>query len=328
MDLEIKSCTESMIGAWNDFVRTSSDGHTIAHNPSLGNILEQSYGYRSENSLIYSRGSLIGVFPSCRIGNKMVSMPHFSYGGVLGVTSEMSERMLTELIVKSEPRYEIRSFYRFGSFSGSDKITCFIELKSNPDLQMSFFKSKLRSQIRKGSKNGLEVRVGSLEKLDEFYGIYSKNMHRLGSPAQGKDFFRNLLKYYCYGSADVFCVYHEDRPIGASIVLSYLGFSEVCWAATLREYNYLQTNTFLYWEMIKKCVERGDRVFSFGRCTEDSPSHRFKMQWGTTARRLFYNYSNVRKLHVKKMRFLTDIWRAMPLSLVNKFGGFISGKIY
>jgi hypothetical protein len=115
----------------------------------------------------------------------------------------------------------------------------------------------------------------------------------------------------------IFYVYHDIKLVGVSFMLSYMGFSEVCWASTLREYNYLQTNTFLYWEMIKLAIDIGNRVFSFGRSTVGSSSHRFKKQWGTKEEKLYFNYSNYSGIDIKKMQILQKIWRASPLRLVN-----------
>jgi CelD/BcsL family acetyltransferase involved in cellulose biosynthesis len=36
----------------------------------------------------------------------------------------------------------------------------------------------------------------------------------------------------------------------------------------------------LYWRLLERAVERGQAVFDFGRSSQDSPTFRFKKQWG------------------------------------------------
>ena len=328
MGFSLKVCGSDNHDIWNGFVERANQMFTIAHNPSLGEILKRTYGYQSENYLIYDGDSLVGVLPVCRIGGTLVSMPHFSYGGVLSSLDYSSRSIRSDVITDNFSNYEVRCFDRISKFCNTEKLTSFLELQPSVEDQMGYFKSKLRSQIRKGSKNNLEIRIGSFELLDDFYDVYSKNMHRLGSPAQGKLFFSNILNYYKYGTTNILCVYHDSKPIGVSFVLSYMGFSEVCWAATVREYNYLQTNTFLYWEMIKLAIGIGNRVFSFGRSTVGSSSHRFKKQWGTKEQKLYFNYSNYSGIDIKKMQILQKIWRASPFPLVDLLGPLISKRIY
>lgn len=69
--------------AWNDFLEKEKSKQliTIAHNPSLGKILAKTFGYKDESRVIKSNGKMIGVFPAVMVGKKLVSMPHFSYGG-------------------------------------------------------------------------------------------------------------------------------------------------------------------------------------------------------------------------------------------------------
>ena len=58
---------------------------------------------------------------------------------------------------------------------------------------MSSFKSKLRSQIKKGIKNELTVKINHSDSFNEFYTLYSKSLHRLGTPVNGKDYFKEFL---------------------------------------------------------------------------------------------------------------------------------------
>ena len=68
---------------WNSLLQRELNNQlvTIAHNPSLGKILAKSFGYFSYNYWIKDNDEVIAVLPIVKIGKRMVSMPHFSYGG-------------------------------------------------------------------------------------------------------------------------------------------------------------------------------------------------------------------------------------------------------
>lgn len=315
--------------SWNDFVMKNSAFYTIGQNPSLVDLISKSFGWYGENCVLYHEGKMIGLMNYIIIKDTLVSIPHFSYGGLI-VLDEFDVSVVYKEFFdqKKISRYEVRSFQKTTEHAISDKVMNFIYLYKNVDDQFSNFKSKLRSQIRKGYKNGLMIKIGGTELLNDFYRVYSVNMHSLGSPVLSKRFFENILEYYKNGSVNIFCVYYEDMVIGTSMVLDYMGFSEVCWASTLRSYNKLSSNMLLYWEMIKHSIENGMKIFSFGRGSIGGSTYKFKMQWGTEVKQLYFNCSEKRKINYKKMRLLSNLWSKLPLSFANIFGPMISKRIY
>lgn len=314
---------------WNQFVAKSDKFFTIAQNPSLVKVLKNAFDWEGENILIYDGDKVIGVFNCMFISGKVVSMPHFSYGGFL-INNDYAIDEVWEYYIKENnvDNYEIRMFEKVSEYYNSSKVMNYLRLNTSIDKQFMQFKSKLRSQIKKGYKNGLKIKLGNIELLNDFYGVYSKNMHSLGSPVIGKGFFESIFKYYDYGAAKVFCVYYNEIPVGASLVLEYLGFCEVCWASTIRKFNNLAPNMVLYWEMIKYSIENNMKIFSFGRGTKEGTSYRFKMQWGTETKQLYFNYSNEANYNIKSIKILPMIWARLPYPFVNVIGPYIAKKIY
>jgi len=312
---------------WKTYFK-NNEQTTIAHSFSLGLILQKTYGYSFEPYKILKNDKVVGFVPFCRIGNKLVSMPHFSYGGILDdiiVSKEDLMRLFEQL---NSNDLEVRSFNVCTPYFSDEKVTCFLRLKQSCEEQMSEFKSKLRSQIKKGVKNGLQCKIGGKELLSDFYDVYSRNMHDLGSPVLTKLFFNNLINDYEDGLVNIHMVYYNEKPIGTSFVISYFDFMEVCWASTLRKYNYLQPNMVLYWEMITHAINTKMKVFSFGRCTKNTGTHKFKKQWGCEDIQLYFNFSKEYKGDIKKAKFLMKVWRKIPYKLALILGPFITKKIY
>lgn len=329
-DLELRKVNTSK-GHYSKNLLDFIDTHqhtTITQNFSLGVIVAKSFGYIYEPYEVYHKGELIGFIPFCRIKNKLVALPHFSYGSIVATTSDF-DLLLDSIKRKLKCNHvEIRGFQIQSRNHLTDKVSSFLYLEKTIDKQWGCFKSKLRSQIRKGYKNQLISQIGDTELLKDFYNVYSKNMHDLGSPVLPITFFDNILNSYKEGKAKIQLIYFKGTPIGGGFIISYKGFCEVCWASTLRKYNYLQPNMVLYWEMISYAINDGMQIFSFGRSTKDSNTFKFKKQWGCKEVQLYFNSSNKRSWRILNLKFLSRIWQLLPFKLTLKLGPMISRKMY
>jgi len=323
--ISIEKCTNSLI--WNEYLKGKTDCQqiTIGHNPSMAEILSKTFNYKNSNFLVKCEKKIIGILPGTIIGNKFVSMPHFSYGGPI-----MSDWNEWEKLLKAFPfkNYEIRSFRNLSSFFNDNKVVCVLPLQNSPDLQWNNFRSKLRSQIKKGLSYEFDVKNGQIELLNDFYFIYSTNMLRLGSPPLPHQFFKNLLLFYKYGNATIIVVYDKNIPIASGFKLSYLGFEEVCWASADIRYKQYQPNMVLYWELIKNSILTDNKNFSFGRSTKNSGTYKFKKQWDPIEKQLYFNYSQSKTVNIKNYLWLTEIWKKQPLWTSQVLGKIISKYVY
>jgi len=312
----------------NSVINNADSLVTIAHNIELLKILSSSFDYKMDILLIRKKGLLEGFMPISIIRNKVVSIPHFSYGGYLGLKELKSSQ--TKLILRSLNRkygknYFIRDFIQLSKYYSENKVACFLKLEDDSESQFSRFSSKLRSQIRKAKKNGLTV---STSVLEDFFPVYVNNMHRLGSPHLPKFFFNEIITKYRNGEIEVFAVKKNEMVIGASIVVSFNNFIEVCWAGTYKEYNYLAPNMLLYWSMIKYSINNNIKTFSFGRSTKNSGPLRFKKQWGSEEVQLVWNYSKSKRFKIENFKVLSFIWRNLPRSVIEILGPLITKYIY
>jgi serine/alanine adding enzyme len=156
----------------------------------------------------------------------------------------------------------------------------FLDRASDVDSQWRAFNAKLRNQIRKAEKNGLQFMVGDLELLDGFYAIFARNMRDLGTPVYAKRFFRNILEVFP-DSTRIFAVYHETRMIAAGIGSWFRNTLGILWASSISDYKMLCPNNVLYWEAIRFARDKGFNRLDFGRSTPDEGTYHFKKQFGT-----------------------------------------------
>ncbi|CAN0594170.1 unnamed protein product, partial [Ectocarpus sp. 12 AP-2014] len=287
--MELTRCEES--SKWNQFLENQKEEQliTIAHNPCLGKILAKTFGYESHNMWIKKDDKIVGVLPKVKIGAKWVSMPHFSYGGPVLDLKESLDFDLHQVL--NNRKFEARSFSKLSQYRYSKKITSVVKLKPTVEEQFAELKSGFRRKIRKAEKLKLKAVCGGSELLDDFYTVYAKKMLEKGSPPFGKSFFKNLLEEYEFGLAKIFTLYDGTKPVAVGFTLCYLGFNEMCWVSTDRDYDKQNVNSLLYWTILKESIERDCIYFSMGRSTKDSGNHHYKKQWRPMEIPIFYNYS-------------------------------------
>jgi serine/alanine adding enzyme len=165
----------------------------------------------------------------------------------------------------------------------------FLALAADIDSQWRAFNAKLRNQIRKAEKSGLQFVIGRLELLDRFYEVFAHNMGDLGTPVYGKSFFRNILEAFP-DTATIFAVYHETKMIAAGIGSWFRNMLEIPWASSISDYKMLCPNNMLYWEAIRFAICNGFKRFDFGRSTPNEGIYNFKKQWGAQPLQLYWQY--------------------------------------
>lgn len=287
---------------WDDFVlnhQMAGPYHLFAWKEAI------EFAYRHKSYYLITndeKGNIQGVLPLILVKAPflrgiLVSLPFCDYGGILASHADTRKRLVEYALDLSdslkagldirciEQNPEISSS---GSFSvSSHKSRMLLALPENPDVLWNQFKSKLRSQIRRPIKEGLVVRMGTGELIDDFYHVICMNMRELGSPVHSRTWFASVVE--AFGEKARVCVVYKDgSPVGSGIVLSCGETLTIPWASTISRYNKFSPNMLLYWEFLKYAVGSGHRFFDFGRSTPGEGTFKFKEQWGAEPFPLFW----------------------------------------
>ena len=317
-----KICLKSQINKWNSIVdKLNKNSISLSLCPDFGIILSQIFNMDTEYFLIKEDKIEIGVFVGLSKKNKFYSMPLLSNGGVFlfdGVESNV-KKIYNIFFSERNYNFRVKTHLRFSKFSVLNKITIYKNLPESEDLLINSFKSKLRSQIKKAYKNGLSVKINNSDCLTNFYKIYAKGLHRLGTPVPGISYFKKFKNNYPKDRFTIFTVYYNKKPIGTSICFSFNDYFEVMWASTIAEFNRLNTNMILYYEMMRFAIISKNKIFSFGRSNLNSGSLRFKKQWNVKEVPIYDNYS-VPTTNINKYKFLSKIWILLPFKLTLVLG--------
>ena len=280
----------------------------------------------------------LGLLPlafirSILFGRFLVSLPYLNVGGVMAsdpqVTSALIDRAVSladELDVRYlELRHEAEITHPALSECFSNKVNMQLTLPGDPDELWARLKPKVRNQIRKGQQQQFEVLWGSLELLDDFHAVFSRNMRDLGTPSYGKELFRRIIEQF-QGDAEFCSLRRAGRPVAAALLIHGHGISEVPSASSLREFNATNANMLMYWQLLRRASDRGQQVFDFGRSSVDSSTYRFKKQWGAQPKPTAWQYyvrkgrsSDIRPDN-KKFDLMIRIWRRLPVTLTRIIG--------
>jgi FemAB-related protein (PEP-CTERM system-associated) len=301
--------------------------------------VHQAYGHAVKHLAAIVDGKIVGILPAALfsipfLGSSICSLPYCDTGGCLADSEEIKfslEKKATELklsIGAKRIEYRERGIVLEGEDLKNKKVSMLLSLPDNADILMAGFKSKLRSQIRKAEKNGLDFELGLRTKLiDEFYQIISKNMLRLGSPVHSKKWYYSICREY-ETNCVISIVRKQNKAVGGGLILFSKDQACIPWASTLAEYNNLSPNMLLYWSLLKYSVEHGCKQFDFGRSTYNEGTFKFKQQWGASPVPLNWHTdepidtkplaTNARTRTIRNL--MEKMWRKMPLSVANFMG--------
>jgi len=284
-----------------------------------------------------TRGFLpLAYLKSVLFGRFLVSMPYLNYGGVsaddpataallidraIALADELRVRFLE--LRHTTPVEHPRLTERPGA-----KVHMRLTLPATVEELWKSLRDKVRNLVRKGQKQELTVAWGAHDVLSEFYAVFSENMRDLGTPVYGRRLFVAILDQFPDGAE--LCVVRAGRePVAGALLLHGRGATEVPSASSLRRFNPTGANMLMYWHLLERAARRGQRSFDFGRSSPDSPTFRFKKQWGAEPEPATWQYyvrhgstSEMRPDNPKYQRMIRA-WQRLPLWLTRLLGPMI-----
>ncbi len=328
---------------WDDFVSRQSDS-TPCHLFGWRDVMEDVLGHEPVYRLVRDeRDRLVGVLPlvhvrAAPLGSYLISMPFINHGGPLGDETTRASLVKEALGEAARRRVDLLELRVDRLLEGTAlhvshrKITVLLDLPDTAEeLWESGFGAKLRSQIRRPMKDAMEPRFG-VDELDAFYDVFSRHMRDLGTPVLPFRYFERVRD--TFGDSMEFCtIYHGSTPVAVGFGFVWNGEFELVRASALREFSRSAPNMLLYWALMERMIQRGVRVFNFGRCSPGSGTHRFKRQWGGHDVPLPWLQwsrghatappSDDRAL----LRMASAVWQRVPLVLANRVGPLLARRL-
>jgi len=339
--ISVQELTPALKPQWDAFVESCPNA-TFFHLAGWKDVVEAAFGHRCYYLLAKSGQAITGVLPlvhmkSLLFGNALISTPILAYGGVATEDGEVHAKLETEACTLAEklkvdylelrnreahhPDWPTKQLY----------VTFRKTMDPDPEANLLAIPRKQRAMVRKGIKAGLKAEFDT--SIDRFYTAYSQSFHSLGTPVFSRTYFDQIQKVFKDRSS-ILTVTHDGELV--SSVMSFYFRDEVLpyFGGGTSRSRQLKGNDFMYWELMRRCCERGVRVFDFGRSKQGTGTYSFKKNWGFEPRPLFYEYYLVKAKQVPdispmnpKYRIFINAWKRLPLSVTQVIGPLIARNL-
>jgi FemAB-related protein (PEP-CTERM system-associated) len=334
---------------WDDFVRQQASG-SLFHLIGWKQAVERSFGHQAHYLMAIRAGEIRGILPLFEVksrlfGHALVSVPFAVYGGICAADADAGRALRGSAesmgSVMGVDYVEVRDWQspqpgqvqEDGHWHAKNLYVTFRK-EIHPDLEanMQAIPRKQRAMVRKGLKSGLVSRVGRLEDLEAFYGVYARNVRDLGTPVFPVDFFRHLLEIFT--DAFILSIWKDDRMVAGVLTFVFKKTLMPYYGAGLREFFADAVNDFMYWELIRYGCENGYQIFDFGRSKKETGAFHYKCHWGFEPQPLDYRVHLVRSKELPDLSplnprydLLIKGWKCLPMPVANWLGPKLIGGI-
>ena len=343
MAISVHPLTQAHAPAWDAFV-LAHPGGTFFHRAGWAGVLESALGHRAHYAFTARDGVMTGVLPLGHMrslfGNTLIAAPFCVYGGPLALDDASAAALRAHAIaLMATTGAKLVEFRERGAtapgpgpgpgwVTRSDLYVTFRKpITADHDTNMKAIPRKQRAMVRKGIQNGLQA--SSERSIDPLYNVYAQSVRNLGTPVFGRKYFQALLDAFP-DCSDVVTIRHHDTPVAS--VLNFYYRDEVLpyYGGGTAQARQLAANDFMYWSVMRNAVDRGCRLFDFGRSKLGTGAYDFKRNWGFTPEPLPYQYylgpgatvPNLNPLN-PKFRLFIAAWRRLPLPIANLLGPHI-----
>lgn len=336
-DIRVALLDAQDCSAWDAFVNDCPQA-SFFHLSGWKKVIEEAFGHKT--FFLYAKWgtTIVGVLPLAQIkstlfGHTLTSLPFCVYGGIASQSAEATRKLDEEaqrLALSLNVDYlEYRNLRpQHPEWKSTDLYVTFRKaLDTDVEKNMLEIPRKQRAMVRKGIKAGL------LSEWDDdtqrFFSVYADSVHRLGTPVFAKKYFR-LLREVFGEACEILTVSQKNRVIASVLVFYFRDEVLPYYGGGTTEARELAGFDFMYWELMRRSVERGFKVFDYGRSKRGTGSFDFKKNWGFTPQPLYYEYQLYRGDSVPqhnplnpKYRLFIHAWRKLPLVVANWLGPHI-----
>ena len=331
----VRAYREGDRAAWTEYVARCPES-TFFHRIEWRELIQDVFRHRTHYLVAERTGRIAGVLPLVRVrsllfGDALVSMPFAVYGGAAaddaaaraalhGAAQELARELgVGHLELRNraptEPDWPRQDLY----------VTFRKNLLPEVEANLLAIPRKQRAMVRKAIDRRLASEID--EGVERFFELYADNQHRHGTPPFPRRYFEALRRAFGVDCEVLTVLDPAGAPV--SSVLSFYFRDEVLpyYAGDAVRARELAANDFKYWELMRRAVGRGLRVFDYGRSKRDTGSFSFKKNWGFEPQPLHYEYCLFRRDTIPqnnpanpKYRAFIHLWRRLPRPVADAIG--------
>ena len=241
---------------------------------------------------------------------------HYSYLPFQDFTDKESNEVPKMIEHLNNKNYQVRSLdFDYKDFRKNDSVDMRLEISGmkSEDILTKKIHQNCRRKIKQSIKrNNFETKIGkSANLITDFYAIFSKVMHKHGTPVNTKLLFACLPRIF--GDDVFFQVYYLDsKPAGASIVLFDDKLAQLYWNVIDYDFADTQIGYFSFWKSIESAAQKRELdVFDFGRSSFEGTTYNFKLQWGAKPIKVDIIKNKDEDIY-SKYKIASRIWKSAP----------------
>ena len=323
------------------FVADHPEGY-VFHRPQWSRAVERGCRQRAHYLIAEQGGVLVGCLPltemrSPLFGNALVSAAFATGGGLLASTDAAAARLAEAGWALADrlgcPALELRGgplpegwTRQEGVYSNFDRI-----LPNNADALLASIPKRQRSEIRRSLEAGLETSAGrDRQHRRAHFHVYAECVRNLGTPVFPRTLFEAMLDEFG-DDADVLAVSKNGRPVACFLNFYFKQSFMPFWGGGTAEARPCRANDFIYFESMRRALERGFTRADFGRSKVGTGAWERKRIWGFDETPLVYGVRTVEGAPPRevnplnpKYRLKVAAWQRMPLWAANRLGPMIA----
>jgi FemAB-related protein (PEP-CTERM system-associated) len=323
------------------FVIAHPDG-TVFHRPQWSLAVERGTGQRAFYLVAERAGAIVGLLPltmirSALFGNALVSAGFGTGGGILA-DAAAPVRALAEAGWSMAERFGCPSLeLRGGPFPPEWTLQEGVYSNFARDLpggEAALFDAlprRQRAEVRRARDFGLIASADADDRhLKAHFRVYGESVRNLGTPVFPGRLFVSMVEAF-EGEADIVMIWKDDRPLASLLTFYFKGVCQPYWGGGTAEAREYRANDLVYFEAMRRGLDRGCTRADFGRSKVGTGPWKRKKIWDFEERPLVYatrtaaggSSREVNPLS-PKYRLQVAAWQKLPLWLANRIGPVIA----
>ncbi len=316
------------------FVASHPDA-TLFHRPQWSRAVERGCGRRVFYLVAERGGALVGCLPLAEIrsplfGNALVSAGFGTGGGVLGDGAEQlagaawalaQERGCTSAELRGGPVPDGWARAE-GTYANFSRV-----LPGDDEALLLDIPRRQRAEVRRALASSLETSAGTDRRHREaHFRVYAESVRNLGTPVFPRALFAAALDEFGE-DADITVVWKDGRPLAALLNFYFRGTCQPYWGGGTRAARRWRANDLIYFDVMRRAIERGCTRADFGRSKVGTGPWLRKKIWDFDETPLVYavrTAGGARPREVNPLdpryRFRIAAWQRLPLWLANRIG--------
>ena len=327
---------------WNDWIE-AEDTYSLFHCSEWAHVLTESYDYRPHYLVARRNDRFSALLPFMEVdslltGRRGVSLPFSDHcdpvigtdikpSDVLSAATEYAERRGWRYLDVHGGHHALQGVPPFSAYVGHR-----LDLSGAPARRSSRLRETTRRNIRKATRLGVEVDIGSTpEALRQFHRLHclTRKRHRL--PAQPFRFFQSIHdRLLSKQLGHVVRAVHNGQTVGAAMFLHFGDQALFKFGASDFRYQHLRMNDLILWEAIEWAADHGYKTLFFGRTDRANTGLRhFKSGWGSDEYPItYYKYDVKRRVWVTNTpgglnAMMKPAFRVLPIPMSRMIGAML-----